>query len=54
MEKNLPEIDILVVLPAQHRILGKDKFVLKGLYESMENNNICLIVFIKNAANLGH
>ena len=54
VEKNLPEIDILVVLPAQHRILGKDKFVLKGLYESMENNNICLIVFIKNAANLGH
>ena len=54
VEKNLPEIDILVVLPAQHRILGKDKFVLKGVYESMENNNICLIVFIKNAANLGH
>ena len=54
VEKNLPEIDILVVLPAQHRIIGKDKFVLKGLYESMENNNICLIVFIKNAANLGH
>ena len=54
VEKNLPEIDILVVLPAQHRILGKDKCVLKGVYESMENNNICLIVFIKNAANLGH